>query len=67
SPAVIRAIGREHIWLIATKTKLQQLAGRPLLADTGDVELDQQLQGLMPVLTGYNDYVMYRLGEQERE
>ncbi|MDP4536427.1 ATP-NAD kinase family protein [Alkalimonas collagenimarina] len=63
SPAVIRAIGREHIWLIATKTKLQQLAGRPLLADTGDPRLDQELQGLLPVLTGYNDYVMYRLGE----
>lgn len=67
SPAVIRAIGRDHIWLIATKTKLQQLAGRPLLADSGDPELDSELQGLLPVLTGYNDYVMYRLGEQESE
>jgi predicted polyphosphate/ATP-dependent NAD kinase len=65
SPAVIRAIGREHIWLIATKTKLQQLNGRPLLADSGDPALDHELQGLLPVLTGYNDYVMYRLGEQE--
>ena len=65
SPAVIRAIGRDNIWLIATKAKLQQLAGRPLLADTGDAALDQQLQGLIPVLTGYNDYVMYRLGEAD--
>ncbi|MCC5826517.1 ATP-NAD kinase family protein [Alkalimonas sp.] len=65
SPDVIRAIGRDNIWLIATKTKLQQLSGRPLLADTGDAVLDQQLQGLIPVLTGYNDYVMYRLGEAD--
>lgn len=65
SPDVIRAIGRDNIWLIATKAKLQQLSGRPLLADTGDALLDQQLQGLMPVLTGYNDYVMYRLGEAD--
>jgi predicted polyphosphate/ATP-dependent NAD kinase len=65
SPAVIRAVGRDNICLVATKTKLQQLAGRPLLADTGDASLDQQLQGLIPVLVGYNDYVMYRLGLEE--
>jgi predicted polyphosphate/ATP-dependent NAD kinase len=65
SPAVIRAVGRDNICLVATKTKLQQLAGRPLLADTGDTSLDQQLQGLIPVLVGYNDYVMYRLGLEE--
>lgn len=65
SPAVIRAVGRANICLVATKTKLQQLEGRPLLADTGDASLDQQLQGLIPVLVGYNDYVMYRLGLEE--
>ena len=65
SPAVIRTVGRANICLVATKTKLQQLAGRPLLADTGDASLDQQLQGLLPVLVGYNDYVMYRLGLEE--
>lgn len=65
SPAVIRAIGRDNILLIATKTKLKQLAGRPLLADTGDAELDRELQGLIPLLVGYNDYVMYRLGLED--
>lgn len=65
SPAVIRSVGRDNILLLATKTKLQQLEGRPLLADTGDSELDRQLQGLIPVLTGYNDYVMYRLGYED--
>ncbi|CAI3800463.1 ATP-NAD kinase family protein [Rheinheimera sp. MM224] len=65
SPAVIRTVGRANICLVATKTKLQQLEGRPLLADTGDASLDQQLQGLIPVLVGYNDYVMYRLGLEE--
>ncbi|WP_337843623.1 ATP-NAD kinase family protein [Rheinheimera sp.] len=65
SPAVIRAIGRDNIWLIATKSKLKELAGRPLLADTGDARLDHELQGLIPVLVGYNDYVMYRLGLED--
>ncbi len=57
SPAVIRAIGRDNIMLIATKQKLQQLQGRPLLSDSGDASLDQQLSGMIKVLVGYNDYV----------
>lgn len=65
SPDVIRAIGRDNIVLIATKAKLQQLEGRPLLADTGDAGLDKQLTGLINILTGYNDYVMYRLGYED--
>ena len=67
SPAVIRAIGRENICLLATKTKIQQLAGRPLISDSGDPQLDQSLQGMIRVLCGYNDYVMYRLGLGEDE
>jgi predicted polyphosphate/ATP-dependent NAD kinase len=67
SPAVIRAIGRDNIMLIASKAKLQQLNGRPLLADTGDGNLDKQLTGLINILTGYNDYVMYRLGYEDEE
>lgn len=64
SPAVIRAIGREHIHLLATKSKLEQLQGRPLISDSGDADLDQQLSGMMRILCGYNDYVMYRLGAE---
>ena len=67
SPAVIKAIGRDNIILLATKTKLQQLNGRPLLSDTGDQKLDKALHGLLNVLTGYNDYVIYRLGYQDEE
>ncbi|NRQ41966.1 ATP-NAD kinase family protein [Rheinheimera sp. YQF-2] len=65
SPAVIRAIGRDNIILLAGKAKLQQLQGRPLLADTGDATLDKQLTGLINIVTGYNDYVMYRLGYED--
>lgn len=67
SPEVVRAIGRDNILLIASKTKLQQLDGRPLLADSGDATLDKQLTGLINILTGYNDYVMYRLGYEDEE
>lgn len=65
SPAVIRSIGRDQIQLVATKTKLQQLNGRPLISDSGDAALDHELQGMMKVLCGYNDYVMYRLGFED--
>lgn len=59
SPRVIKAIGRENIIIIATKTKLSELASRPLIADTSDPELDQVLSGYMPIITGYNDHVLY--------
>ncbi len=67
SPAVIKAIGRDNIILLATKTKLQQLNGRPLLSDSGDQALDKALHGLLNVLTGYNDYVIYRLGYEDED
>ena len=59
SPRVIRAIGKENIMIIATKTKLNALQSRPLIADTGDSDLDIELSGYLPVITGYNDQVLY--------
>ena len=65
SPAVIRAIGKENIIVVATKTKLEALDGRPLLVDTGDGELNKALSGYWKITTGYNDYVMYAVGNPE--
>lgn len=59
SPDLIRFIGKENIIVVATKTKLKALEGRPLLVDTGDSELDDELSGLIKVTTGYKDHVMY--------
>jgi len=59
SPRIIRLIGKENIIIIATKAKLMALDARPLIADTGDNELDKVLSGFMPVTTGYNDQVLY--------
>ena len=61
SPAVIRHVGVENIIVVATKRKLQQLNGRPLLVDTGDPELDQELTGLQTVTCGYHDQVLVRI------
>ena len=64
SPRIIRFIlaqqgGHENIIIIATKTKLAALNSRPLIADTGDSELDQQLCGYFSITTGYKDQVLY--------
>lgn len=59
SPRVIRAIGKDNIYIIATKNKLNALDARPLITDTGDSELDMELSGYLPVITGYNDQVLY--------
>ncbi len=67
SPEVIRFVGKENILLIATKSKLEALQGRPLIADTGDAKLDQQLSGFIPVVTGYHDQVLYRVGLDNNE
>lgn len=59
SPRVIKAIGKDNIIIVATKTKLAGLNSRPLIIDTGDTELDQALSGYFPVITGYKDQVLY--------
>lgn len=65
SPELIRTIGKDNIIVVATKTKLQALNGRPLIADTGDSELDHALSGPIKVVTGYHDQVLYPVGYQE--
>ncbi|WP_196137491.1 ATP-NAD kinase family protein [Aliikangiella sp. G2MR2-5] len=62
SPSVIRQAGWENFEVIATKSKLTALNGRPLLVDTGDKVLDQQLKGTKKVVTGYRDFVLYPVG-----
>jgi len=65
SPRVLRTIGRQNFMLVATKSKLQALGHKPLIADTGDVLLDAQLAGLIPVITGYHDQVLYPIAKFE--
>lgn len=62
SPRVIRKVGKKNITVIATKEKLLALTGRPLLVDTGDEVLNEELSGYFKVTTGYRDYTMYKVG-----
>lgn len=62
SAEVIRRVGLENIVIVATKTKITALEGRPLLVDTSDPALDAELAGYRQVITGYHDAIMYPLG-----
>lgn len=60
SPEILERVGRENIVLVATKSKLSALNGRPLLVDTGSESLDRKLSGFWRVTTGYREEVVYR-------
>lgn len=59
SPLVLKKAGLDSVQILATKTKLKQLQGRPLLVDSGDRQLDLLIAGYKRVITGYHDSVMF--------
>jgi len=61
SPGVIHKVGREGIIVVATAGKMASLGGNPLLVDTGDSRLDDELGGYVRVLTGYRRELVYRV------
>ena len=65
SPRVIRRVMRQAgaggIIVAATRRKLLALGGKPLLVDTGDHALDQELSGYVSVITGVGETHTYRV------
>ena len=51
----------DDVLIVSTLTKLDSLAQRPLLIDSGDSDLDDQFAGLVQVCSGYDAYMLYRL------
>ena len=64
SPAVIKRVGLENILIVAAKSKISALEGRPLLVDTNDPLLDQALSGYRQIITGYDDHILYPVGSK---
>lgn len=59
---LIRQLNRPNdITLVGSRSKLASLEGRPLLVDTGDAELDAELARVYPILTGYDEFLLYRV------
>ena len=61
SPDVIRKIGLDHIIYIATAEKIRRLNGEPLRVDSGDETLNSALSGMVRIMTGYDEYMLYKL------
>jgi len=63
SPCVIRRVGKANLIVVATEQKIRSLRGRPLLVDTGDGELDQDLMGYIKITTGYRRSAICRVSK----
>lgn len=62
SPAIIRKVGVENIWVIATKNKLSSIpVAKALLVDTGDDEVNKALSGCRRIITGYKQDVVIKV------
>ncbi len=62
SPRVIRQIGKENIIVVSTKQKINSLNGNPFLTDTGDIEIDDYLNGYTKVMVDYKESIIYKIG-----
>ncbi|MCW8854828.1 MAG: ATP-NAD kinase family protein [Gammaproteobacteria bacterium] len=62
SSEVIRKIGKENIIIIATPEKLHALNGQPVRVDTGDEKLNDELCGMIQIITGYDQHTLYKIG-----
>lgn len=64
TPEVIKEIGKENIIILATKEKLSQLHGQPLLVDTFDGELNKSLCGYYKAISGYGEFIVCKVSEE---
>ena len=65
SSTILHRVGREHLRILITPSKLAELAYRPLIMDSSDPELDREWAGLVTVYIGYQQTVSYPLNEYE--
>jgi predicted polyphosphate/ATP-dependent NAD kinase len=63
SPGLISDCWPQRVWVAATRTKLASLEGRPLLVDTDDPTLDRRLEGLVTIVSGYRDQLLYTVAQ----
>ncbi len=59
SPEVISRVGPENIKVIATEQKISDLEGSPLLVDTGDERVNDELRGYREIIVGYDRKIVY--------
>jgi predicted polyphosphate/ATP-dependent NAD kinase len=57
SSEVVRRVGKNHILIVATLSKLGTIEAKGLRVDTGDHEVDESLRGEWMAVTGYREGV----------
>ncbi|WP_136055049.1 NAD(+)/NADH kinase [Microbacterium sp. K24] len=65
SASVLRALGDDPLLVVAPEQKLIDLLGRPLLVDTGDLDLDARLAGHIRIVTGVGTSSLYAVTAPE--
>lgn len=61
SPRIIDSVGRDHIIVICTPSKLKGIADETLRVDTGDTQIDDMLRGYIRVVTDYNEMRLIKI------
>ena len=61
SPEIIRRVGVENITVVGSRSKIEALHPRRLLADSGDEEINGQLRGYRRVITGYREEMVVKV------
>lgn len=61
SSRVLDKVLKEDIIVVSLVSKINELRGKPLRVDTGDVQIDQKFCGYIPIITGYRDKIIYRV------
>lgn len=61
SPRVIRKIGKDNIWIVASQEKLYGIKDAYLRVDTSDEELDQELSGYWKVIMDWKRIIVAKV------
>jgi predicted polyphosphate/ATP-dependent NAD kinase len=61
SPQIIRKIGREHIIVGATRSKIGEIEGGIMRVDTGDAEVNEMLKGYIRVAIDYREWRLMKV------
>lgn len=59
---VLKRLDKSQFVIIASQSKLRALEQRPLLIDSNDKALDQALAGYYPVITAWQQQILYPVG-----
>ncbi|AWR97780.1 ATP-NAD kinase [Acidianus sulfidivorans JP7] len=62
-PEVIRKIGKNNIYIVSTKNKLNTI--QCLRIDSGDEQIDRALAGIYTIIVGYNEFYAMKTCEYD--